>query len=132
MFFIYGGGVKCISRKVSEINAAKQSRLFSLAWRPLRETEFKWSMVRKPRNSKLVSCNFTSGEMNWRKKYLVMNIKPIRTEKDYRAALKRMDEIIALDPKEGTTAFDELDLISTLVESYENIHYHIDARGPVY
>lgn len=56
-----------------------------------------------------------------------MNLKPIRTEKDYRAAMKRIDELIALDPKDGTTAFDELDLISTLVESYENIHYKIDA-----
>lgn len=60
-----------------------------------------------------------------------MKIKPIRTERNYRAALKRMDELIALDPKEGTTAFDELDLISTLVESYENIHYPIDAPDPV-
>ena len=60
-----------------------------------------------------------------------MNIKPIRSEKNYRAALKRIDELIALDPKEGTDAFDELDLISTLVESYENIHYPIDAPDPV-
>lgn len=60
-----------------------------------------------------------------------MNIKPIRTEKNYRSALKRIDELISLDPKEGTLAFDELDLISTLVESYENIHYPIDAPDPV-
>ncbi len=60
-----------------------------------------------------------------------MNIKPIRSEKNYRTALKRIDELIALDPKEGTDAFDELDLISTLVESYENIHYPIDAPDPV-
>ena len=63
--------------------------------------------------------------------YTTMKIKSIRTERNYRAALKRMDELIALDPKEGTTAFDELDLISTLVESYENIHYPIDAPDPV-
>ncbi len=60
-----------------------------------------------------------------------MNIKPIRSEKNYRTTLKRIDELIALDPKEGTDAFDELDLISTLVESYENIHYPIDAPDPV-
>jgi HTH-type transcriptional regulator / antitoxin HigA len=60
-----------------------------------------------------------------------MNIKPIRTERDYRLALKRIDELITLDPKEGTSAFDELDLISTLVESYENIHYQIDAPDPL-
>ena len=51
-----------------------------------------------------------------------MNIKPIRSEKDYRATLKRIDELIAIDPQEGTTAYDELDLISTLVEAYESIH----------
>jgi HTH-type transcriptional regulator/antitoxin HigA len=60
-----------------------------------------------------------------------MNIKPIRSEKDYRAALKRIDELIARDPKEETDAFDELDLISTLVESYENVHYQIEAPDPV-
>lgn len=60
-----------------------------------------------------------------------MNIKPIRTERDYKAALKRIDELIAIDPKEGTVSFDELDLISTLVESYENIHYPIEAPDPV-
>ncbi len=54
-----------------------------------------------------------------------MNIKPIRSERNYRAALKRIDELIALDPKEGT---DALDLISTLVESYENIHYPISMQ----
>lgn len=60
-----------------------------------------------------------------------MKIKPIRTERDYRAALKRIDEIIALDPKAGTPAFDELDIISTLVESYESIHHEIEAPDPV-
>lgn len=60
-----------------------------------------------------------------------MKIKPIRTEKDYRASLKRIDELIALDPKEGTSAYDELDIISTLVESYESEHHVIDAPDPV-
>lgn len=60
-----------------------------------------------------------------------MNIKPIRSEKDYRATLKRIDELIAIDPQEGTTAYDELDMISTLVEAYESIHYKIDAADPV-
>lgn len=46
-----------------------------------------------------------------------MNIKPIRTEKDYRAAMKRIDELIALDPTEGTPQFDELDVLSSIVES---------------
>lgn len=60
-----------------------------------------------------------------------MTIKPIRNEKDYRAAMKRIDVLIALDPKEGTQDYDELDIISTLVEAYENIHYPIEAPNPV-
>jgi HTH-type transcriptional regulator / antitoxin HigA len=60
-----------------------------------------------------------------------MKIKPIRTEKDYRLAMKWIDELIILNPKEGSDEFDELDLISTLVESYENIHYKIEAPDPV-
>lgn len=60
-----------------------------------------------------------------------MNIKPIRTEKDYRAAMKRLDELIALDPKKGSSAFDELDIISTLAEAYENQHYPIEAPDPI-
>ncbi len=59
------------------------------------------------------------------------SIKPIRTEKDYRTALKRIDELISKDPKERTAEYDELDIISTLVESYENIHYSIEAPDPV-
>ena len=61
----------------------------------------------------------------------MMNIKPIRSEKDYRAALKRIDELIASEPNDGTAAFDELDMISTLVEAYESIHYKIDAPDPI-
>jgi HTH-type transcriptional regulator / antitoxin HigA len=60
-----------------------------------------------------------------------MNITPIRSQKDYRAAMKRMDELIALDPKASSKEFDELDVISTLVEAYENIHHKIEAPDAV-
>jgi antitoxin component HigA of HigAB toxin-antitoxin module len=42
-------------------------------------------------------------------------IKPIRTKNDYNAAFKRIDELIAKNPKEGTAAHDELDVLGTLV-----------------
>ena len=60
-----------------------------------------------------------------------MKVAPIRTQKDYRSAMKRMDQLIAIDPKQGSLEFDELDVISTLVEAYENIHYKIEAPGAV-
>lgn len=58
-------------------------------------------------------------------------IKPIRTKADYKAVLKRIDQLIALDPKQGTAAFDELDIWGTLVSAYEDIHYPIEAPDPV-
>ncbi len=58
-------------------------------------------------------------------------VKPIRTKKDYKAALKRIDELIAKNPKEGTAVYDELDVLGTLVSAYEDIHFPIDAPDPV-
>jgi HTH-type transcriptional regulator/antitoxin HigA len=60
-----------------------------------------------------------------------MKINSMRTENDYRAGLKLIDELIAIDPKEGTPAFDEIDFVSSLVESYESIHYPITAPPSV-
>jgi HTH-type transcriptional regulator/antitoxin HigA len=58
-----------------------------------------------------------------------MNIKPIRNEKDLKKALFRIDKII--DSKPGTPKYDELEILSTLVEAYENKHYPIDPPDPV-
>ena len=60
-----------------------------------------------------------------------MEIKPIHTERDYQKAMKRIDELIAIDPKYGTDEFDELDIISTLVEEYEDEHYPIEPLNPI-
>ena len=59
----------------------------------------------------------------------IMNIKPIKTEKDYEAAIKRLEKIFdALeDSKEG----DEAELLSMLIENYENQHYPIEAPDPI-
>jgi HTH-type transcriptional regulator/antitoxin HigA len=58
-----------------------------------------------------------------------MNVKPIRTQKDLREALARIDEII--DAKYGTKEYDELEVLSTLVESYEEKHCPIPPPDPV-
>jgi HTH-type transcriptional regulator/antitoxin HigA len=58
-----------------------------------------------------------------------MNIHPIHTKKDYNAALKRVESL--MDAKVGSREFDELEILSTLVESYEAKHYHIDAPDPI-
>jgi len=58
-------------------------------------------------------------------------IKPIRTKSDYKMALKRIEELIALNPKEGSSNYDELDVIGTLVSVYEDLHFPIDAPNAV-
>ncbi|MCK5520808.1 MAG: transcriptional regulator [Candidatus Marinimicrobia bacterium] len=58
-----------------------------------------------------------------------MKIYPIRNRKDLAKALLRIDQIIDAEP--GTVEYDELDIISTLVEAYENIHFTIGPPDPV-
>ena len=58
-----------------------------------------------------------------------MNLKPIKTEADYRAALKRVDDIF--DAKPGTPERDELEILGLMVDDYENKHYPIEAPDPI-
>jgi HTH-type transcriptional regulator/antitoxin HigA len=58
-----------------------------------------------------------------------MNIKPIRTDKDYEEALQRVE--LLMDAKEGTVEFDELEILSTLIENYEAKHFGIDIPDPI-
>ena len=58
-----------------------------------------------------------------------MNIKPIRTNKDYKEALQRVE--VLMDEKEGTVEFDELEILSTLIENYEAKYFSIDIPDPI-
>jgi len=58
-----------------------------------------------------------------------MNIKPIKTEKDYRLAMAEIDKLWGA--KIGTPKGDRLDVLLVLVEDYENKHHQIDAPDPV-
>ena len=58
-----------------------------------------------------------------------MELKPIKTEKDYRTALKRLEEIF--DSKLGTPESDELEILGLMVDNYENKHYPIEAPDPI-
>ena len=58
-----------------------------------------------------------------------MNIKLIKTEADYQEALKRLEEIF--DAKIGTLESDEADILSLLIEDYENKYYPIEAPDPI-
>ena len=58
-----------------------------------------------------------------------MEIRPIRTNKDYDAALRRLAAL--MDSRPGTTDGDELDVLATLVDAYENEKFPIDKPDPV-
>lgn len=58
-----------------------------------------------------------------------MNIRPIKTKKDYEAALDRIDEL--WDAKANTPEGDELDILATLVEAYEINNFEILPPDPV-
>ncbi|MCL5268886.1 MAG: transcriptional regulator [Bacteroidetes bacterium] len=56
-------------------------------------------------------------------------MKPIKTKKDYEAALKRIGETWNARP--GTEEADELDILATLVDHYESLHFPIEPPDPV-
>jgi len=58
-----------------------------------------------------------------------MRIKPIRSEADYRASLKRIESL--MDAPSGSAREDELDVLGTLVEKYEEDHYPVCPPDPI-
>lgn len=58
-----------------------------------------------------------------------MTIKPIKTKKDYQAAMNRLDVIF--DAKPGTPEGDELEVLGILVDKYEQEHFPIGYPDPI-
>lgn len=60
-----------------------------------------------------------------------MKVKPIRTKKEHKEALLRIQELFDLDPKEGSAQFDELELLAMVVEEYEDLHHPVPPPDPI-
>ena len=60
-----------------------------------------------------------------------MDIKPIKNNKDYETALKEIENLMEFEPQEGTLKFDKLDLLTTIVEKYEEEHFPINSPDPI-
>ena len=60
-----------------------------------------------------------------------MEIRPVRTKSDYKAALKIVSALVDADPKRGTPHGDRLEVLGTLVEAYEAQHYPIALPDPI-
>ena len=58
-----------------------------------------------------------------------MDIKPIKNEADYEAALVEIDRL--MDAKPGTGEGDRLDVLATLVEAWEQKYHRIEDPDPI-
>ena len=58
-----------------------------------------------------------------------MELKPIKSDKDYENALKRLELIF--DAPANSKAGDEAEILSMLIDNYENQHYAIEAPDPI-
>ncbi len=62
-------------------------------------------------------------------KFKMMKYKLIKSNKEYLAALERLDKIF--DAKKGSTEADELELLSMLIEQYEDKHFPLNLPDPI-
>lgn len=58
-----------------------------------------------------------------------MDIRPIKNEQDYLDTLDAIESL--MDAKADTKEMDKLEILTTLVEAYEEQHYKIDAPNPI-
>ncbi|HJU18219.1 MAG TPA: helix-turn-helix domain-containing protein [Stellaceae bacterium] len=58
-----------------------------------------------------------------------MDIRPIRTEADYRAALQEVERLWEAEP--GTPEGDQVEVLAALIEAYEARHHPIPAPDPI-
>ena len=60
---------------------------------------------------------------------MAAEIRPIRTKRDYEAALKEVERLWGA--KSGTRDGDRLDVLATLIDAYETEHYPMDPPDPI-
>jgi HTH-type transcriptional regulator/antitoxin HigA len=60
-----------------------------------------------------------------------MPIRPIRTEDDYRAAMREISGFFDNEPEPTTAEGDRLEILLTLAEAYEAKHFPVDIPDPV-
>jgi HTH-type transcriptional regulator/antitoxin HigA len=62
-------------------------------------------------------------------KFNAMTIKPIKTKKNYQQALARLELIF--EAKKNSKEADELEILSILIEKYEDEHFSIGFPDPI-
>jgi HTH-type transcriptional regulator / antitoxin HigA len=60
-----------------------------------------------------------------------MNIRPIKTEDDLTWALKEVEKYFDNEPEKGSPEGDRFEILVTLIQAYEAVHYPIPEATPV-
>lgn len=58
-------------------------------------------------------------------------LKAIKTKKEYKKAMERAYELLQKELKENSDEFNELELLSILIEDYEQRHFPIETPDPI-
>lgn len=61
----------------------------------------------------------------------MMDIRPLKNEADYDAALAEVDRYFAHEPEPGTPDGDRFELLLLVISDYEDKHYPIEAPEPI-
>jgi HTH-type transcriptional regulator/antitoxin HigA len=61
----------------------------------------------------------------------MMEIKPIRNEEEYKAALKAVSPFFENEPRLGSSEADFFEIMLALIQSYESKHFAIDLPDPI-
>jgi HTH-type transcriptional regulator / antitoxin HigA len=60
-----------------------------------------------------------------------MDIKPLRSERDYDWALSEIEQYFVREPRRGTAEADRFDVLAALIEAYETKHWPIEPPDPI-
>ena len=60
-----------------------------------------------------------------------MNVQPIRSDQEYRDALKAVSVLFDNEPELGTHKGDWLEAMITLIESYEAMHFPLNRPSTI-
>jgi HTH-type transcriptional regulator / antitoxin HigA len=62
---------------------------------------------------------------------MIRTLKPIHTKTDYEAAQARAAELVLASPAKGSAAGDELDILATLIATYDHEHFPLGPADPI-
>ena len=62
---------------------------------------------------------------------MIRTLKPIHTKTDYATAQARAAELVLASPAKGSAAGDELDILVTLIATYDREHFPLGPADPI-